>query len=448
LILILMFCFALAGAGESVGPVGSNVAWRELRHNAKAAEDSGDFQAAEQYYLQAVQAAVDGGDPAGQFVVAEQLGQLYWKMDNAPAAITYMRMALTVVRRISPADSEQKGTALSNLGVVLSDTGLLNEAEECLSEALRIFENLGSHEKLPATYDAFALTEICRGKYAVAEEYVKKSLAIQEEHGLENIITARCLDTLARIYATVGRIQDAEEVSAHAEAIFRRNLPSANLDLIQCLDTKATLLFQQQRVSEAERLWKSTIDAARIEQPALVLVDLPYHLSELYVETKQYGKAEELLEQLLRFQPNGRPNALTRALVEGQLAYALMLQQKNERADVLFHSAISTVAASSGNGSLAYALMCLRYAKLKARHKDWREAARYLERGLKIESDVIPQSSAIAEALELSAQIYGKLRRHDDAKDCLNRARAIRAAIENPQAGSTVDVGVLAAEMR
>jgi hypothetical protein len=54
----------------------------------------------------------------------------------------------------------------------------------------------------------------------------------------------------------------------------------------------------------------------------------------------------------------------------------------------------------------------------------------------------------MVEALELSAQIYGKLRRHDDAKDCLNRARVIRAVIENPQRSSTVDVGVLAAEMR
>jgi tetratricopeptide (TPR) repeat protein len=443
-----MFYFALASAGESVGPLGSNVAWRELRQNANAAEDSGHFQVAEQYYLQAIQAAVDGGDPSGQFVVAEQLGQLYWKMDNGPASLTYLRMAVTVLRHYFPADSQQRGTALTNLGNVLSDTGSLNEAEENLSEALRIFQSIGSHEKLAATYDALALVEICRGKYTIAEEHEKTSLAILREYGLENMTTARCLDTLARIYATVGRIQDAEKVSAHAESLFRRNLPSASVDLIQCLDTKATVLFQEQRVSEAERLWKSTIDAARIEQPTLVLVDLPYHLSELYVETKQYGKAEELLEQLLRPQPNGRPNGLTRALIEGQLAYALMLQQKNERADVLFHSAVSTVAASSGNGSLAYALMCLRYAKLKARHKDWREAIGYLERGVKIENDVIPQSSAMVEALELSAQIYGKLRRHDDAKDCLNRARVIRAVIENPQRSSTVDVGVLAAEMR
>jgi hypothetical protein len=54
----------------------------------------------------------------------------------------------------------------------------------------------------------------------------------------------------------------------------------------------------------------------------------------------------------------------------------------------------------------------------------------------------------MAEALELSAQIYSKLRRHTDAKDCLNRARAIRAVIENPQPSNTVDIGVLAAEMR
>jgi hypothetical protein len=90
----------------------------------------------------------------------------------------------------------------------------------------------------------------------------------------------------------------------------------------------------------------------------------------------------------------------------------------------------------------------LRYAKLKAQHKDWGEAVLYLERGVKIARAVIPQSRVMAEALELSAQIYGKLSRHDDAKNCLNRAKALRATIEKPRPSSTVDVGVLAAEMR
>ena len=220
------------------------------------------------------------------------------------------------------------------------------------------------------------------------------------------------------------------------------------MDLIQCLDTKATLLFEEQRISEAERLWKSTIEAARIAEPTLVLMEPPYHLSELYVQTKQYGKAQELLEQLLCPQPNGRPNALSRAFIEGQLAYVLVQEHRDERADALFQSAVSALAASPENESLGCALMCLRYAKLKAQHKDWREAVLYLKRGVKIESDVIPQSSAMAEALELSAQIYGKLRRHDDAKDCLNRANAIRATIENLRPSGTVDVGALAAEMQ
>jgi hypothetical protein len=155
-----------------------------------------------------------------------------------------------------------------------------------------------------------------------------------------------------------------------------------------------------------------------------------------------------LLEQLLHRQPYGSPNALTRALMEGNLAYALMQQHKGEQAAALFQSAVSTLAASPASESLGYALICLRYAKLKAQHKEWYEAARYVERGVKIESDVIPRSSAMVEALELSAQIYGKLSRRDDAKDCLSRVKAMRAMIESPRPSSTVDVGALAAEMR
>jgi eukaryotic-like serine/threonine-protein kinase len=205
LILILMFCFALASAGEPVGPEGSNAASSELRQNANAAADKGDFKAAEQYYLQAIQAAVDAGDPSGQLVVAEKLGQLYWRMDKAPAAVTYMRLAVAVLRHNFPAVSKLKGTVLRNLGVVLSETGSLNEAEESLLEALQVFQNLDSHEEVAATYNSLALVEIYRGKYTVAEDYAQKSLAILKEHGLENMTTARCLATLARIYAVFGR---------------------------------------------------------------------------------------------------------------------------------------------------------------------------------------------------------------------------------------------------
>jgi hypothetical protein len=84
------------------------------------------------------------------------------------------------------------------------------------------------------------------------------------------------------------------------------------------------------------------------------------------------AQRQELLEKLLQSQPDGNPNALSHALMEGQLAYALMEQHKDEQAEALFQSAVSTVAASPANESLGYALICLRYAKLKARHKDWR----------------------------------------------------------------------------
>jgi tetratricopeptide (TPR) repeat protein len=443
-----MFCFLLATAGESAEPAGSKVRWSELLQSGNAAEDRGDFKAAEQYYLQAVQAAADAGNPSGHFVVAEELGQLYWKLDNVQSAIIYMRMAVTVLSRVSAADSVQKGTALNNLGVVLSDAGSLNEAEESLLGALRVFQNIGSHEKVAGAYNCLALVEIYRGKYTLAEEYVSKSLAILKEQGLENLTAARSLVTLARVYATINRIPDAEKVISKAEAIFRGSPRSINADLIQCLDVKAGLLFAQQRISEAERMWKSIIESERTAQPPLLILNPPYHLAELYVQTRQYGKAQELLEELLRPRASGAPNALTRAQLEGKLAYALMQQHKDARADAMFQSAVSTVAASAANESLGYALICLRYAKLKAQHKDWSEAARYVERGVKIENDVIPRSSAMAEALELSAQIYGKLSRRDDAKDCLSRAKAMRAMFESPRPSSTIDIGALAAEMR
>jgi tetratricopeptide (TPR) repeat protein len=451
LILILMFCmfcFALAGAGEPVSPAGSNALWSELRLNANRAEKSGDLDAAERYYVQAIQAAANAGVPAGHFAVAEELGQFYWQKANAPAAVTYMRMAVTILRRHFPADSAGKGTALNNLAIVLRGTGSLDESEQNHLEALRVFQNIHSDENVAATYDGLAEVELDRGKYPLAEAYLQKSLAILEKHGLETMTTARSLETLARAYTSVGRTREAEELIPRAEAIFRRNLPSANADFMPFLDTKAVLLYQQQRYAEAERLWKFIIESAQAARPPSIIAAANYHLAEFFAHTKQYGKAQELFEQLLRPNPDGNSNELGRALIGGQLAHVLMQQHKDEHADALFRSAVSTVAASPLNASLPYGIMCVRYGKLKARHKDWREAAGYLERGVKIESEVMPQSGALAEALELSAQVYDKLSRQDAAQDCLNRAKGIRAVLEKARPSNTVDVEALAAEMR
>ena len=447
MLLLLIFCFALASAGESVSRAGSNPLWSELRDSAKSAEKNGDFDAAERYYVQALQAAADAGVPAGQFAVTEELGEFYWKKDNAPAAVTYLRAAVAILSRHFPADNERKGTALNNLAFALRETGSLNEAEQNHLEALRVFQNINLDEKVAASYDGLAQVEIDLRKYALAELYLKQSLSILEKHGLETVTTAHTLEMLANLHVSVGRTSDAEELILRAEAIFRRNLPSANADLMQCLDTKASLLYEQQRYSEAKRLWQFILGSVQAARPALIIV-AKYHLAAVYAQTKQYGEAQDLFEQLLRSIPSGNSNELTRALIEGELASLLVQQHNDERADALFQSAVSTIAPSRLNASVAYATMCQRYAKLKARHKHWSDAADYLERSVKIESDVIPQSAPLAEALELSAQVYGKLGRHDDAKDYLNRAKTIRATIEEPRQSNTVDVEALAGEKR
>jgi tetratricopeptide (TPR) repeat protein len=204
----------------------------------------------------------------------------------------------------------------------------------------------------------------------------------------------------------------------------------------------------QQRFSEAERLWKSIIESAQIARLTPIIVGASYHLADFYAQTKQYDKAQELLEQFWEREPYGKLSELSRAHIGGQLAHVLTQQHEDERAEALFESAVSTLAASPLNTSLTYGIICTRYGKLKARKKDWHKAAIYLERGVKIQSQVIPQSGALAEALESSAQVYRKLSRHDEAKNCRNRAKAIRAALPKPSQPDTVDIGALAAEMR
>ncbi len=199
MIFILLFCFALAVAAETISPAESNLPCTEPFQNAQRAQNNGDVQAAERYYAQAIQIAEKAGVPAGQLAAAQQLGQLHWKNDNAPAALIYMRMAATLVDRHFPADTLRRGTALNNLAIVLRDAGSSDESEQNHLAALRLFQSINADEKVADTYDGLAELEIGRGNYTRGEEYSKRSLAILEKHGLETMTTGRSLDARAHI---------------------------------------------------------------------------------------------------------------------------------------------------------------------------------------------------------------------------------------------------------
>jgi len=157
--------------------------------------------------------AVEG---KGAFVYAF-VNECYGALSNLgllDAAIGLSERALGMVEK----GTEEEAALLSILGLIYRRQGKLDEAEEMHKKSLAIAEELGLQEVMANSYGNLGLIYQTRGQLDEAEEMHKKSLAIEEKLGrLEGM--ASDYGNLGLIYRTRGELDKAEEMHKKSLAI-------------------------------------------------------------------------------------------------------------------------------------------------------------------------------------------------------------------------------------
>lgn len=111
------------------------------------------FEEAEEHYLRALEVFSKLGDNELELaLVCNNLGTLYWTVDELDAAKENHEIALEIRTRLLPRKSLDIGQSASNLAVVLHQGNQISEAEELYKKAIKIINDSITED--PSLYDA------------------------------------------------------------------------------------------------------------------------------------------------------------------------------------------------------------------------------------------------------------------------------------------------------
>jgi tetratricopeptide (TPR) repeat protein len=168
--------------------------------------------------------------------------------------------ALAVAKAELPAD--EVATYANGLAIVYKYSARYDEAARLYKDALRRIERAGGrrHPALAAILHNLGGLEHARGRFARAEPYARRGLAIRTKS-----LTKRHPDVaadeaaLAAILHGLAKFDEAERLFRGAIAVFERTLGKKHFEVGFNLGNLAALCQATDRLAEAERLYRRAI---------------------------------------------------------------------------------------------------------------------------------------------------------------------------------------------
>jgi len=224
------------------------------------------YQAALQSLLEAQRLLHDAGlkvTALQRARLAENTAQTYHYLDRLQEAELFYREAIAALRSTQQLDHPLLAQSLSDLAILLKDTGRLPESERLNAEALAIYKKtLGErHPKVASLLNNIALQHATARNFDAALAEIQEALAINleslgEKHQETNIVRLN----LARIHYRRNELPAAEREIRIVLATRRETLPPDHLDLGVTLDQLAAVLNKQRRYAEAARAAQESRD--------------------------------------------------------------------------------------------------------------------------------------------------------------------------------------------
>jgi serine/threonine protein kinase len=217
------------------------------------------YEPALQSFLEAqrlLQDANADASPLQRARLAENIAQTYHYLDRLAESETYYRQAIATLQSTQQSDHPFLAQSLTDLAILLKDTGRLPEAEQLNAEALAIYrKTLGErHPKVASLLNNIAMQHVAARNFDAALVEIQEALAINleslgEKHQETNIVRLN----LARVHNRRNELEAAEREIRVVLATRRDTHPAGHLDLGVTLDQLAAVLNKQHRYAEAAR---------------------------------------------------------------------------------------------------------------------------------------------------------------------------------------------------
>ena len=210
--------------------------------------DSGDYDAAGSYLVQALEWAQDIGDVAGLVTIYHALGYAYRALGDLDAAIGYIQKALAM----NEAAEDLTAAAMLHtfLAVVAADRGHFHSAQDHVDRAIQIARASGPAFNLPHYISTKAECEFKEKHYDVARQYATEALDAANAVDNKRAAAAARL-VLSDVDSAVGEHARAQKQLEEAAALYKS------------VDAKAELGDAYMRLSKLASTRGNAADAQR-----------------------------------------------------------------------------------------------------------------------------------------------------------------------------------------
>ncbi|WP_433234959.1 tetratricopeptide repeat protein [Streptosporangium sp. CA-135522] len=141
----------------------------------------GDYEQAQDCYLQSLRLHRDLGNRAGQARLLNNLGGLAWQQRDYTQALEYYQASLALCRELGIRVGEAAG--LANLGIVYDRQGHYEQAHQHLSQALTLHRELGDRRLQATALDNLGLVHRHQGHYTQALDHHRQALDLYRDIG-------------------------------------------------------------------------------------------------------------------------------------------------------------------------------------------------------------------------------------------------------------------------
>jgi eukaryotic-like serine/threonine-protein kinase len=214
-------------------------------------------------------AKVDTGilkdQPAIEADLRGTIGTTYTALGHYPEAEKHLRTALSIRRKI-PDDRSALAQDLVNLSDLLSAQGNRPEEEQCIREALGLFQQIyaGDRRESAGAEQALAASLRAQGKLAEAEPHYRAALEMRKRlFGAEHGDVAQSLNSLALLAQNKGDLVTSEQLFREALAIRIKVFGQPHPIVADALNNLGNLYYAQKRYQDAEPLLREALAMRR-----------------------------------------------------------------------------------------------------------------------------------------------------------------------------------------
>ena len=356
---------------------------------------TGRYDAAEEEERRAValrEAALPPDDPA-LALARDGLGTILVRQGRYSEAEPLLAEALDVYRQADPPEAENLSGALNTLAELARTRGDLGLAEERLNEGLSYVAAAPALE--PPLLNNLAGLFKDQGRYAEAEDLLRRSLALREAADppqIEQMATA--LLNLAELARLQGKTSDAAPLYARALEAARRGLGADNPELAYFLNQAAVHAEEEGRRDDALRLNGEAVDllkatAGESGEAAQALIDRGRMLQRRGETPAALASIREGLAIRVRALGEDHPETATARLALATALAPETAAAKEARAEI--DRAIRALGASGAFPDERAEALALR-ARLRRGAGDREGAIADLETAAAIVEDLRPKS--------------------------------------------------------